>query len=381
MGSTGNPNPWGPYDSYRDCSQGVCSVYCPQWCYVIFPPPPSFFLDDEDDSSSSDFSPLLIALIGILASAFILVSYYTLISKYCHRRRLGSSGAISRDLGISSSATDPWQGTIRAPNPNAEAGDGLDESLIKSITVYKYRKGDGFVESSDCSVCLSEFQEDESLRLLPKCNHAFHVPCIDTWLKSHSNCPLCRAFIAGINAVEAVAVSSQPISGHQVSAESGDRDEGTVGINSISTDHHRQIGDSVVVNLDLETISRNETVSNVNGGSTPKLPEPHGSRDGEDQVNRRSASLNSGGVVLIADILREIEDDQGDEESSGVGTSRRVEDGEGEKTPPPSGSAANETSGISNFLVRGSLAMKRSVSAGKFAISSYDRARNYRLPN
>ncbi|KAG2290790.1 hypothetical protein Bca52824_050394, partial [Brassica carinata] len=84
-----NPNnPWATYDSYRDCSQGVCSVYCPQWCYVIFPPPPpSFFLDDEDDSSSSDFSPLLIALIGILASAFILLSYYTLISKYCHRRR------------------------------------------------------------------------------------------------------------------------------------------------------------------------------------------------------------------------------------------------------------------------------------------------------
>ncbi|CAN6817927.1 unnamed protein product [Brassica oleracea] len=324
MGSTGNPNPWDQYDSYRDCSQGVCSVYCPQWCYIIFPPPPSFFLDDEDSSSSSDFSPLLIALIGILASAFILVTYYTLTSKYCRR----SSGAT-----ISSSAvvTDTWQRSNGASNPI-----GLDETLIKSITVYKYRKGDGFVESSDCSVCLSEFQEEESLRLLPKCRHAFHVACIDTWLKSHSNCPLCRAEISVTvtNAVESVAVSDQPI---------------VTESDSVSVD-------SVVVNLDLENRSRSETVAaNVNGGLTPKPP--------EHQMNRRSASVNSGDVVLIADIIREIEED-GD--SAGVGTSRRVEDGEGEKTPPPpSDSAANQTAGVvSNFLAR-----------------SYGKAKNYRLPS
>ncbi|KAJ0249766.1 RING-H2 finger protein ATL51 [Hirschfeldia incana] len=188
MSSTGNPNQWDQYDPYRDCSQRLCSVYCPQWCYVIFPPPPSFFLDDEDDSSSSDFSPLLIALIGIFASAFILVTYYTLISKHCHRRRENSSSSSTTSGAI----IDTWQRSNGASNP---IGGGLEETLIKSITVYKYRKGDGFVESSDCSVCLSEFEEDESLRLLPKCSHAFHVPCIDTWLKSHSNCPLCRAGI------------------------------------------------------------------------------------------------------------------------------------------------------------------------------------------
>ncbi|KAJ0244551.1 RING-H2 finger protein ATL51 [Hirschfeldia incana] len=352
MSSTVNPNnPWATYDSYRDCSQGVCSVYCPQWCNVIFPPPPpSFFLDDEDDSSSSDFSPLLIALIGILASAFILLSYYTLISKYCHRRRENSSSAsasasISRDREISFSVTDTPRGNNEGSNP---VGDGLDETLIKSITVYKYRKGDGFVESSDCSVCLSEFQENERLRLLPECNHAFHVPCIDTWLKSHSNCPLCRAFIAG--SVESVLAASN----RRISAAN----------DSIATDHHRLSGDSVVVDIDLETTrSRDETVVvNVNGGSTPKPPETRGGEG--DQVNRRS-----GGAVLIADILREIEDE---EEAAGVGTSRRGEDEEGEKTPPPppSESAANQAGGgISNFLGRSSV-------AGKFV-----RTRNYRLPN
>ncbi|GMH17179.1 hypothetical protein Nepgr_019020 [Nepenthes gracilis] len=28
---------------------------------------------------------------------------------------------------------------------------------------------------------------------MPNCQHAFHIPCIDTWLKSQSNCPLCRS--------------------------------------------------------------------------------------------------------------------------------------------------------------------------------------------
>ncbi|KAF8037863.1 hypothetical protein BT93_B0644 [Corymbia citriodora subsp. variegata] len=188
MGSSG-PNPWAPSDTYKDCSLGICSVFCQQWCYVIFPPPPP---DDSDDGSGGTyFSPLVIAVIGILASAFLLVSYYTIITKYCRRRR-----GPSYTLDLADSAGDhqmnsgSWQ--------NAALG-GLDEAVIKSIAVCKYRRGDGLVEGTDCSVCLSEFREDESLRLLPKCNHAFHLPCIDTWLKSHSSCPLCRSNIASAN--------------------------------------------------------------------------------------------------------------------------------------------------------------------------------------
>lgn len=70
---------------------------------------------------------------------------------------------------------------------------GLPESVIDSIAVFKFKRGEGLIDGSDCSVCLSEFEEDETLRLLPKCSHAFHVPCIDTWLRSHKNCPVCRA--------------------------------------------------------------------------------------------------------------------------------------------------------------------------------------------
>jgi hypothetical protein len=176
-------------------------MYCPQWCYFVFPPPPPVFdiagpSSDGDDSSGPAFSPLVIAIIGVLASAFLLVSYYTIVSKYCGtfsslRNRVFGSGAGGGGGGGhghgDSRGHDPWD--VAPP-------DGMDETLINKITVCKYKRGDGFVDSTDCSVCLGEFRDGESLRLLPKCSHAFHLPCIDTWLKSHSNCPLCRCNIA-----------------------------------------------------------------------------------------------------------------------------------------------------------------------------------------
>ncbi|KAI4371875.1 hypothetical protein MLD38_010173 [Melastoma candidum] len=170
-----NPFPWQPppYATYGDCSLAICTIYCPQWC-MFFPPPP------DSSGSGTYFSPLVISVIVILGTAFLLVTYFTIFKKSCGRRRLPGRDPPSGDHVDSV--------FLRAGSPV-----GLDESAIKSIAVYKYKKGEGLVDGTDCSVCLSEFQDDESLRLLPKCNHAFHLPCIDAWLKSHSNCPLCRA--------------------------------------------------------------------------------------------------------------------------------------------------------------------------------------------
>ncbi|KAF7018291.1 unnamed protein product [Triticum aestivum] len=194
---------WVPYEPTRDCSQGLCSLYCPQWCYFIFPPPPPFDLagPGPDDSSGHVFSPLVIAIIGVLATAFLLVSYYTFISKYCGtfgslRRRLFGSGSGSRGGGGGGPGSGHGQSRSQE-SWNVSPASGLDEALINKITVCKYRRGDGPVlHTTDCSVCLGEFHDGESLRLLPKCSHAFHQQCIDTWLKSHSNCPLCRSNIS-----------------------------------------------------------------------------------------------------------------------------------------------------------------------------------------
>ncbi|KAL5991983.1 hypothetical protein ACLOJK_012895 [Asimina triloba] len=70
----------------------------------------------------------------------------------------------------------------------------FENSIKHLMPAYKYGDKEGLVGKGDgtCAVCLTEFMDGESLRQMPECMHSFHVPCIDMWLKSHPNCPLCR---------------------------------------------------------------------------------------------------------------------------------------------------------------------------------------------
>ncbi|XP_047307062.1 RING-H2 finger protein ATL51-like [Impatiens glandulifera] len=194
MGSLSNPKIWAPYTNSKDCSQTLCSLHCPQWCYnILFPPPPP----PLQFSGHSTPSTLLIAIIGLLASAFLLVTYYLVISKYCVNSVSHNSNESDRAQNEADEDHDHNHTNHMIHEPWLVTGTGLDESLIKSIAIFKYKRPENgsIVQGTECSVCLSEFQDDESFKLLPKCNHPFHVNCIDTWLKSHSNCPLCRANI------------------------------------------------------------------------------------------------------------------------------------------------------------------------------------------
>ncbi|XP_074375820.1 RING-H2 finger protein ATL3 [Apium graveolens] len=70
-------------------------------------------------------------------------------------------------------------------------GHGLDPSFLKALPVVLFSPRD-FKDGLECSVCLSEVIQGEKTRILPKCNHGFHVHCIDMWFQSHSTCPICR---------------------------------------------------------------------------------------------------------------------------------------------------------------------------------------------
>lgn len=71
------------------------------------------------------------------------------------------------------------------------AATGLKKSALRQIPVAVYGSGLN-IPATDCPICLVEFADGEKVRVLPKCNHGFHVRCIDTWLMSHSSCPTCR---------------------------------------------------------------------------------------------------------------------------------------------------------------------------------------------
>lgn len=73
------------------------------------------------------------------------------------------------------------------------ANTGLTKKAMAALPTVTYSVAALPAEvSTDCPICLSEFTPGECLKVLPKCNHGFHVGCIDTWLASHSSCPTCR---------------------------------------------------------------------------------------------------------------------------------------------------------------------------------------------
>ncbi|KAL3381995.1 hypothetical protein AABB24_001867 [Solanum stoloniferum] len=47
-----------------------------------------------------------------------------------------------------------------------------------------------------CSICLVEFEKEHVVCQLPRCNHVFHMDCIEKWLeRCQFTCPLCRSFL------------------------------------------------------------------------------------------------------------------------------------------------------------------------------------------
>ncbi|XP_073037688.1 RING-H2 finger protein ATL33-like [Primulina eburnea] len=83
--------------------------------------------------------------------------------------------------------------------PSADISSKLKD--VELVYGFKYRKSraEGQKEAAEggdqCPVCLSVFCEGEEIRQLNACRHAFHATCIDMWLYSHSNCPVCRAAV------------------------------------------------------------------------------------------------------------------------------------------------------------------------------------------
>ena len=80
---------------------------------------------------------------------------------------------------------------------------GMTENDVNRIKKEKYIKPtkksdikivDGKViedEAEKCSVCLIDYEDNVEIRKLP-CEHIFHPPCIDTWLRTNKTCPLCK---------------------------------------------------------------------------------------------------------------------------------------------------------------------------------------------
>lgn len=77
---------------------------------------------------------------------------------------------------------------------------GASQGTIERNTFpHKYKKiprsgGDSEDNVEKCTICLSEFEDNEDVRRLP-CMHLFHIVCVDQWLTTNKRCPICRVDI------------------------------------------------------------------------------------------------------------------------------------------------------------------------------------------
>ncbi|XP_062078561.1 RING-H2 finger protein ATL13 [Humulus lupulus] len=149
--------------------------------YFSQPPPP---LNTQPDFNfNSKVSPSILLIIVILAIIFFVSGLLHLLVRFLLRPP-------NRDADDLESVS-ALQGQLQQLFHLHDAG--VDQSFIDTLPVFHYKAIIGLKNPFDCAVCLCEFEPDDKLRLLPKCSHAFHMECIDTWLLSHSTCPLCRA--------------------------------------------------------------------------------------------------------------------------------------------------------------------------------------------
>ncbi|GAB2232134.1 hypothetical protein Droror1_Dr00011156 [Drosera rotundifolia] len=232
-------------------------IYCLTGVSMVAAQAPTF--DPNSYNPTGTMTPSMGILVGILFCAFILTGFLSMYIRWCGGYSLsyGTGGLLP--VVILDGRVQP---------------KGIDSSVINRFPMFIYsavkqlKSGKGPLE---CAVCLNEFEDEEILKLLPKCNHVFHPECIDAWLANHTTCPVCRA-----NLVPQTEES-----------EAGNHDQGS---SDCESGTETEIGDdeSHVVRI---VISEEENKTEQNRGSEGEKSEEPEKQPGFSRSNSTGQSL------------------------------------------------------------------------------------------
>ncbi|KAL5196436.1 hypothetical protein ABZP36_008368 [Zizania latifolia] len=137
-------------------------------------------------SGAGDFASNMAVILAALLAALALALALNAAVRYLIRRhRRGRRGA----------AEDPEKPPV--PEPEAPPPPALVYSAA----------GTKLAGAAECAICLAEFVDGDTVRVMPVCGHGFHARCIERWLAGgrRSSCPTCRAPAAAPAAEPAAA--------------------------------------------------------------------------------------------------------------------------------------------------------------------------------
>ncbi|CAM0956076.1 unnamed protein product [Alopecurus aequalis] len=142
---------------------------------------------------------LLFVLLLCFLSIFLLRDLLRFFSLWLRRRR----------RRFQADDADASTGEEDEPAPLPSKPAGLDPAVIASFPTVRFEAGSA-AAPAECAVCLSEFAAGDAVRLLTAvCRHAFHAACIDSWLRAHTTCPVCRSDLDAPPRHEEIALSQE----------------------------------------------------------------------------------------------------------------------------------------------------------------------------
>ncbi|KAL2942147.1 E3 ubiquitin-protein ligase ATL31, partial [Bienertia sinuspersici] len=151
---------------------------------------------EPNPSTDADRRPPREVIVVAILSALLFVAFYFIYLCCCIDDHFVQ-------IGNWSGWRHPW-GTFAASlrrHSSKSTQNELDPEVVKSFPTFEY----GAIKSSmigkgtlECAVCLTEYNDKDVLRLIPKCDHVFHADCVDDWLVGHGTCPVCRLNLANV---------------------------------------------------------------------------------------------------------------------------------------------------------------------------------------
>ncbi|KAJ6310254.1 hypothetical protein OIU76_015062 [Salix suchowensis] len=123
----------------------------------------------------------LFLLLFVCSSVVLITAFFLCAQWICHRyRRLSNASSAPATIAPVQQATSL----------------GLHQAIINVMPIIIFMTtnvANDVIVETECSICLSLFEDEEKVKVLAVCNHVYHSECIDMWLSSQSSCPVCRA--------------------------------------------------------------------------------------------------------------------------------------------------------------------------------------------
>eukprot|EP01012_Entosiphon_sulcatum_P016544 TRINITY_DN21469_c0_g1_i1.p1 TRINITY_DN21469_c0_g1~~TRINITY_DN21469_c0_g1_i1.p1 ORF type:complete len:314 (+),score=36.16 TRINITY_DN21469_c0_g1_i1:83-943(+) len=109
-----------------------------------------------------------------------------------------SATRVAHTLGVPLHALDVdnmgYEELLALEEAMGSVSRGLSKGQLRSVTSVRQlaEKELASLQSTECSVCMCEFEVAEKVRTLP-CLHMFHCHCVDRWFEAKRTCPICKA--------------------------------------------------------------------------------------------------------------------------------------------------------------------------------------------